>query len=97
MKSNLLRQNIEHINLQESIKALEQGNILFFPEHSFVAIDPTLMSESILDGSHKNVSYDYKRQKLGAFKNHVIELEPKLKKMMNAYAEFPFAMGKNQF
>jgi hypothetical protein len=88
MSSYLLTQNIEQINHQESIGVLEAGKILFFPEYYFSSVDPSLMSESILDGTHKNVSYDYKRAKLGAFKKDVPDLDKKLEHLMRGYAEF---------
>ncbi|BCA94804.1 hypothetical protein TUM19329_11650 [Legionella antarctica] len=88
MNSYLLTQNIEQINHQESLNILESGNILFFPEYFFSSVDPSLMSESILHGTHKNVSYDYKRNKLGAFKKNVPDLDKKLEQFMRGYAEF---------
>ncbi|MCL9682680.1 Kdo hydroxylase family protein [Legionella maioricensis] len=88
MNSYVLTQNIEQINHQESINVLEAGKILFFPEHYFSSIDHALMSESILHSTHKNVSYDYKRNKLGAFKKDVPGLDKKLEHFMRGYAEF---------
>ncbi len=88
MNSYLLTQNIEQINHPESIDVLEKGKILFFPEHYFSSVDQALMSESILHGTHKNVSYDYKRNKLGAFKKDVPDLDKKLEHLMRGYAEF---------
>lgn len=88
MNSYLLTQNIEQINQQESLNVLEAGKILFFPEYYFSAIDQSLMSESILHGTHKNVSYDYKRNKLGAFKKDTPGLDSKLEHLMRSYAEF---------
>jgi hypothetical protein len=88
MISHLLTQTVDQINPLVSIQALESGKILFFPEHYMTPIDPSLMSESILDGTHKNVSYDYKKSKLGAFKKNVEGLEHKLEYLMRQYAEF---------
>lgn len=88
MHSRLLTQDIKQINQQESINALESGSILFFPEYYFSSIDDALMSDSILDPSHKNVSYDYKRNKLGAFKKNEVGLENKLEQLMRGYAEY---------
>lgn len=88
MNSDLLTQNIEQIDEQKSINGLEAGKILFFPEYHFSSIDKSLMTESILHGTHKNVSYDYKRNKLGAFKKDISGLDSKLEHLMCGYAEF---------
>lgn len=88
MNSYLLTQDVEQINHKENLNSLEAGRILFFPEYYFSSVDPSLMSESILDGTHKNVSYDYKRNKLGAFKKDIAGLDRKLEYLMRGYAEF---------
>lgn len=88
MNSYLLTQNTEQINHQENLNSLEAGKILFFPEYYFSAVDSSVMSESILDGTHKNVSYDYTRNKLGAFKKDISGLDSKLEHLMRGYAEF---------
>ncbi|MFI4918415.1 MAG: Kdo hydroxylase family protein [Legionellales bacterium] len=92
MSPLLLSQKIEQINQQESIMALESGRVLFFPEYFFSSIDPFLMSESILDGSHKNISYDYVRNKLGGYQKNNTELKSKLEPFMRGYAEFAFQL-----
>lgn len=88
MSAHLLTQNIDQIDQQKSINFLESGNILFFPEHYFGSIDPSLMSESILHNTHKNVSYDSQRNKLGAHNKTIDGLEEKLTLLMGGYAEF---------
>lgn len=88
MNSPLVIQNLNEIKPEESTASLEAGNILFFPEHFFVDTDSSLMSDSILDGRHKNVSYDYKQNKLGAFQKKIDGLEPKLIGLMRGYAQF---------
>jgi len=88
MNSYLLSQNLESINQQESIDVLEAGQVLFFPEHFFSTVDPSLMTETILDGQHKNVSYDYKKNKLGGYKKDMVNLQSKLETFMRGYAEF---------
>jgi hypothetical protein len=88
MSPFLLTQNIDRIDQEESLKDLEAGKILFYPEYYFSSIDQSLMSESILHGTHKNVSYDYKRNKLGAFKKGINGLDGKLEHLMRGYAEF---------
>ena len=88
MNPFLLTQSLEHVNHKLSVTDLELGKILFFPEHYFHPIDPSLMTEAILDGSHKNVSYDYKKAKLGGYHKTLPGLDLKLEHMMRGYAEF---------
>lgn len=86
--SHLLTQSLETLDLQRSINALESGTILFFPNHYYQLADDSLRSEAILHRSHKNISYDYMRRKLGAFNKDAIALEGKLTELMSGYAEF---------
>lgn len=88
MSSYLLTQHLEHINQRESIDALEGGCVLFFPEHFFSAVDSSLMTEAILDGQHKNVSYDFKLNKLGGYNKEESHLKSKLESLMRGYALF---------
>jgi hypothetical protein len=88
MNSYLFEQNIEHINQEESRALLEEGKVLFFPEYFFSSIDPLLLSEQILDGSRKNISYDIRNKKLSAYKKEIEEIDTKLKSMMHGFAEF---------
>lgn len=92
MNSYLLTQNIEHINQEDSLNSLEDGKVLFFPEYFYSLIDPILLSERILDGSRKNVSYDIRTNKLGAYKKEIQGLDTKLKQMMHGYAEFSYQL-----
>jgi hypothetical protein len=68
--------------------ALEEGHILFFPEYSYTCSDLSLLSDTILDGRHKNVSYDYQRNKLGGYRKDEAELGTQLIPLMKGYAEF---------
>ena len=88
MNAHLLTQNIDQINQQDSINLLESGRVLFFPEHYFSTVDPALLSETVLDGTRKNVSYDPQRKKLSAYKKDIPDLASKLAPMMQGYAEF---------
>lgn len=92
MNSHLLVQSIDQINHQQSVHSLESGRILFFPKHHFSNIDESLLSEAILHGRHKNVSYDYKRKKLGAYKKEISGLDTKLIQLMSGYAEFAYEL-----
>lgn len=51
---------------KEAILSLESGELLYFPNYSFAinTDEQTLLSESILDPKHKNISYDYLRERL---------------------------------
>lgn len=73
-----------------ALKSLEEGKVLYFPAYTF-AMQPSekdhLLSDKILDGKHKNVSFDYLRQNLGGF-NQDASLAALLKPFMQRYAEF---------
>lgn len=78
---------------EESIEALESGQILFFPDFYFKPFNKEiseLFSASILDNKHKNVSYDIQKGKLGGLqpKNLNGELGKEMKSFMHAYAGF---------
>lgn len=88
MNSYLFTQNIEQIDQQKSTDQLEEGKVLFFPEYFFSSVDPELLSENLLDGSRKNVSYDIRNKKLSAYKKDTSGLDIKLTAMMHGYAEF---------
>lgn len=94
MNSYLFTQNIEQINQQESVHFLEKGKVLFFPEYSFPPIEPDLLSEHILDGSRKNISYSIRTKKLSAYKKESSALDTKLATMMHGYAEFAHQLIK---
>ncbi|KTD40996.1 Kdo hydroxylase family protein [Legionella parisiensis] len=88
MNSYLFTQNIEQIDHQQSVNLLETGKVLFFPEYFFADVDPILLSENVLDGSRKNISYDIRNKKLSAFKKDISSLDSRLRQMMHGYAEF---------
>lgn len=92
MNSYLLTQDIEQINQQESVEQLEDGKVLFFPKHVFSDIHPNLMSESILDGSRKNISYDSRKKSLNAYKKEINGLDEQLTQMMQGYADFSYQL-----
>ena len=53
--------NLNEIEKDQALKALESGQPVHFPNLFFSGEDIVssgLLSESILDGKHKNVSYD---------------------------------------
>jgi len=92
MNNYLLTQNLGSLDQKDSIASLEAGKVLFFPDHYFSAIDQSLMSATILDGHHKNVSYDYKSKKLGGYQKDHNSLYERLEPFMRAYALFAHAL-----
>ena len=88
MNSYLFTQTIDQVNHEESVNQLEEGKVLFFPDHFFSHIDPSLLSEELLDGSRKNVSYNIANKKLYAYDKAMTGLDTKLATMMQAYSEF---------
>lgn len=92
MNSYLLTQDINHIDQQKSISFLEEGKVLFFPKHFFSDMDSSLISETILDGSRKNISYDSQRKTLNAYRKDVAGLDNKLMQMMQGYANFSYEL-----
>lgn len=92
MNSYLFTQNVDQINQQDSINLLEEGKVLFFPKYFFASVDPDLMSETILDGSRKNISYDPQRKTIGAYKKEINGLDHKLIQMMQGYADFSYQL-----
>lgn len=92
MNSYLVSQQIDHINLQDSLNRLEEGAILFFPEYYFSMDDLSLMSEKILDGTRKNISYDPLRKAVSAYTKNSSGLDMKLTQMMQAYADFAYQL-----
>lgn len=77
----------------QALSGLESGQVIFFPSCSFLTKTPIaegLLSETILDGKHKNISFDNRCQKLGGFSTgHANAALPDLlKTFMQAYAQY---------
>lgn len=92
MSSPLFTQKISQVNPKESMRVLEAGQVLFFPDHAYPLSDSSLLTENILDGKHKNLSYDYKKNKLGGFNQERQGLAATLEVLMRGYAEFALDM-----
>lgn len=75
---------------KEALSSLESGKVIYFPNGAFAinANEQTLLSESILDPKHKNISYDYSRQRLAglATKNISSTLPALTQTFMHRYA-----------
>lgn len=72
--------------------ALESGKVLYLPSlfyHS-PSLEGELLSETILDGKHKNISYDYRKGCLGGMRKQpgTPDLAALLKPFMHEYALF---------
>jgi hypothetical protein len=91
--------NIDNEIQNTVTNALESGKVLYLPNYYYsqlpisqdLAMDPSiLLSESILDGRHKNISFNYRTQQLGGFnkqhKNSNLALI--LQNYLSAFAEF---------
>ncbi len=76
----------------KAVSALESGCVLYFPELSFPLQqqDGDLLTESILDGVHKNVSYNAEKQRMGGIDDKLSHTETKdqLKSFMQRYADY---------
>ena len=68
--------------------SLESGKVVYFPNYSF-SLQPDeqhLLSESVLNPKHKNISYDYCSQRLAGVSSG--GPTPTIKTVMNRFAEF---------
>jgi hypothetical protein len=76
-----------------ALNALENGKVIYFPSYSF-SMSPDeknlLLSDKLLDGKHKNISFDYRTKKLGGFRQDNINasLTAVLHPFMQRYAEY---------
>ncbi|WP_419419042.1 Kdo hydroxylase family protein [Legionella sp. D16C41] len=75
-----------------SLNAIESGQVLYFPNYffDFPQIN-NFLTETILDGRRKNISFDYRTKHLGGVKKEgiqAIKLQQELKEFMQQYASF---------
>lgn len=77
---------------QCALTALESGQIIYLPNYTFKPneTEQILLSESILDGKHKNISYDYHCQRIGglAMSSQSSVLQPTMKQFMHCFATY---------
>ena len=75
-----------------ALTALESGKVVYFPSYFFsdTTLVESFLSPDILDGKHKNISFDYQTGRLGGFqKQHAnASLPADLKSFMHNYASF---------
>jgi len=58
--------SLQEEHKQQAIGSLESGKVVYFPTYTFTvaADEQAVLSETILDPGHKNISYDFSRQRL---------------------------------
>lgn len=75
-----------------ALTALESGQIIYLPNYAFKPseTEQILLSESVLDGKHKNISYDYQCQRIGglAMSSQSSVLQPTMKQFMSCFATY---------
>lgn len=76
---------------QATLSALESGQVVFLPGSFYSSkegLEQALLSDSILDSKHKNVSFNFKTQTLGVYNQQGInpDLSDKLTAFMRGYA-----------
>ncbi|MBA2651335.1 MAG: Kdo hydroxylase family protein [Tatlockia sp.] len=82
----LLNSDYQH----KALNALENGKVLYLPSYAFslqTKEKALLLSDKILDGKHKNVSFDHHHQKIGGSRLDS-ELSQLLTPFMKRYADF---------
>src|SRR5688500_8268172 len=82
--------NLNDVSLEEkqkALSALEHGQVVYFPNYYFSPEkqNDEILSETILDSRHKNISYDYQRQKLGAINQQ--HANPELSQLLSAFMQ----------
>lgn len=78
---------------EEALNSIELGKVLYLPSYSFSlesSEESKFLSDRILDGKHKNISYDPRNQRLGAFNKSALDLDDQqtLKTFMQRYADY---------
>jgi len=58
--------SLQKENKQQALAALESGKVIFLPAYTFKPSgdEQMILSESVLDKKHKNISYNYRNQRL---------------------------------
>ena len=78
------------LSTNEALHALESGQIIYFPAFCFALQNNELpiLCESILDSRHKNISYDYRHNRIAGLSDEA-PIEPKLMaEFMHRFALF---------
>ncbi|MCP0913009.1 Kdo hydroxylase family protein [Legionella sp. 27cVA30] len=84
--------SIQHAMKQQAMQSLEAGKVVYFPHYAFIPTageqEQDILSESILDPKHKNISYDYCSQRLAGVSKQTSSTSPVMQKFMHRFAEF---------
>lgn len=92
-------QQVQEQTTLEATKSLESGKVVFLPNYvySLQPEEASLLSESILDSNHKNISYDYTRQRLAglATENSNLTSASLMQPFMHRFAEFSMQLVTN--
>lgn len=87
--------NLSEDLVQQTTHSLESGQVIYLPQYTFQANlkDKNLFLDSILDGKHKNASYDYQKQNkgkkvAGTKSNLPAETQAALASFMHQFAEY---------
>lgn len=80
------------ITTKELLLSIESGRILYLPEYSFKlhSNEQILLSDSILDHKHKNISYDYSNQRIaGLATKNLTDVSPEfIQAFMHRFADY---------
>lgn len=76
------------------VNALESGKVLFFPDKAYYGFDTKLFSASGLDSSHKNLSYQFNKNRLNGFKSNRVDDLAHLQESMRGFALFAHELIK---
>ena len=85
--------DISSATQRQAITSLESGKVIYFPTYSFAlkTDEHLLLSEKILDPTHKNISYDYSRQRLAGLTKStasIIVSPAVMQQFMHRFAEY---------
>lgn len=99
MKDKLFTISISHLkdltgqDKQQALYSLENGKVLFFPTYSISLTseeqDNVYNTLDLLDGKHKNLSFNYQTKSVGGLNSKIaLETRTLLQLFMQRYAEF---------
>jgi len=102
---NLLCEDLNGLDSQAkqaALTALESGQVVFFPALTFplpMKNTDSFLSEAILDGKHKNISFDSRNLKLGGLNKSLTQTDfaAQLQTFMQGYARYAKDMVDEMF
>lgn len=77
---------------RDCLAALENGQVLFFPEQAYQNFDTQVFKATGLDSTHKNLSYDFNKKHLNGHKRRQNKALNTLQQHMHNYALFAFGL-----